>query len=162
MSDDVQKLIRQFELEPHPEGGHYRETYRSRARVKNAGGQLLDACTAIYYLLHAGAWSAWHRIESDEIWHFYSGVPVDIHVLDNQQGLITHKLGDALQTAGTSYQVVIPGRKWFAAELSYSEGYALVGCTVAPGFEFNLFELADTKNLVRQYPEHEQLIRRLG
>ncbi|KAA0893014.1 cupin domain-containing protein [Pusillimonas sp. ANT_WB101] len=162
MSADVQKLIDRFGLEPHPEGGHYSETYRSRTRIQGSNGRAADACTAIYYLLHAGAWSAWHRIEADEIWHFYSGVPVNIHVLDNQQGLITHKLGDSLQTADTSYQVVIPGRSWFAAELSHPEGYALVGCTVAPGFEFSLFELANTEELARKHPDHKQLIQRLG
>src|SRR5580698_2062461 len=89
-------LIRRFDLKPHPEGGFFSETYRSEARVTRTSdsGETRSASTAIYYLLCDGAHSAWHRIRSDEVWHFYAGEPLNVHVLDEAGSLITHKLGN--------------------------------------------------------------------
>lgn len=160
------RLISQFDLQAHPEGGYFRETYRGGERVVRAGtGTERSASTAIYYLLAADAYSAWHRIRSDEVWHFYAGDPLDVHVLDGQGVLATHRLGNALEHAGTVFQAVVPAGCWFAAEQVESagpHGYAFVGCTVAPGFEFSDFELADPRNLAAEYPAHRALIRRLG
>lgn len=159
----VERLIQQFGLSPHPEGGHYAETYRSAERiVRGASKMERAASTAIYYLLSDGAYSAWHRIASDEIWHFYAGHALDIHVLTADGQRLTHRLGNALQTPGSSFQAVVPAGCWFAAELAEPSSYAFVGCTVAPGFEFSEFELASTDALLAAYPRHAALIRRLS
>lgn len=187
----AERLIRQFELAPHPEGGYYRETYRSPMGVTVKAGKRA-ASTAIYYMLEPGAHSAWHRIASDEIWHFYAGAALNVYVLD-ERGLITHRLGDPLREPGCAFQVVVPAGLWFAAELASdalgaceasftqsstgaaqgrsalsdadnpaSDAFALVGCTVAPGFEFSEFELADVPALLKQYSAHTNLIARLA
>lgn len=156
-------LIRRFELQPHPEGGFFRETYRSAAQVTRAeSGETRSASTAIYYLLCDGAHSAWHRIRSDEVWHFYAGAPLDVHVLDQAGKLTTHRLGNPLRDPGTVFQAVVPAGLWFAAECEDPAAFALVGCTVAPGFEFSEFELADVGALQREHPEHAETIARLG
>ncbi|MGB3290285.1 MAG: cupin domain-containing protein [Burkholderiaceae bacterium] len=162
MDSQVQRLIRQFGLSPHPEGGHYAETYRSGERVvRGASGTQRSASTAIYYLLHDGAYSAWHRIASDEVWHFYAGHPLDVHVLMPDGEALTHRLGNALQSPDASFQAVVPAGCWFAAELADPASYAFVGCTVAPGFEFSEFELADADALLAAYPRHASLVQRL-
>lgn len=162
-------LIERLELSPHPEGGYYRETYRDTARVMRlaGGGEIPRAAsTGIYFLLCDGAYSAWHRIDADEIWHFYAGHPLEIHVIDKGGRLVTHCLGNALENEGTVFQCVVPAGHWFAAELTAAHAepapFALVGCTVAPGFEFAAFELAEPVALVAAYPSHAQLIRRLA
>jgi predicted cupin superfamily sugar epimerase len=164
---DTDELIRRFGLQPHPEGGYFRETYRSAARVTREGASegaadTRSASTAIYFLLCDGAHSAWHRIRSDELWHFYAGDPVDIHVLDAQGRLTTHRLGNALAHADAVFQAVVKAGDWFAAECASPEGVALVGCTVAPGFEFSEFEIADVNALAAAHPAHRDLIARLG
>lgn len=167
-------LIGRLGLEPHPEGGYYRETHRDAthvARVQAATAadvaqpSARAASTAIYYLLCDGAYSAWHRIDADEVWHFYAGEPLDVHMIDEAGVLKTHRLGNALNDEGVTYQAVVPAGCWFAAECvsPHSDAsFALVGCTVAPGFEFSAFELADTAALVVRYPAHAALLRRLG
>lgn len=159
----VNRLIQQFDLQPHPEGGYYRETYRSEERVQRLqSGRERSASTAIYYLLSGDAYSAWHRIRSDELWHFYAGCPLDIHVLDDGGQLRTLRLGNALEEPDAVFQAAVPARCWFAAERIDHQGYSFVGCTVAPGFEFSEFELADAAQLQMQYPQHAKLIGRLG
>jgi predicted cupin superfamily sugar epimerase len=158
-------LVRRFELQAHPEGGYFRETYRSAARVNRDGagaGETRAASTAIYYLLCDGAHSAWHRIKSDEVWHFYAGEPLLVHVLDENGQLVTHQLGNALTHPGTVFQAVVPAGLWFAAECADPATFALVGCTVAPGFEFSEFELADVDALRSAYPAQAEFITRLG
>ncbi|SDD52154.1 hypothetical protein SAMN05216345_110130 [Cupriavidus sp. YR651] len=158
------RLIRELGLTPHPEGGFYRETYRDAARVvRQADGAELSASTAIYYLLCDDAFSAWHRIRSDEGWHFYAGDPLDVHVLHADGTLLTHHLGNPLVARGTTYQAVVPAGCWFAAERAGGDsGFSLAGCTVAPGFEFSEFELADPAALTSAHPAHASLIARLG
>jgi predicted cupin superfamily sugar epimerase len=158
------RLIAELGLEPHPEGGFYRETYRDAARVTRlADGAQRSASTAIYYLLCDDAWSAWHRIRAEEVWHFYAGDGIDVHVLMPDGALVTHRLGHPLTQPGAVFQAVVPAGCWFAAERrAGADGYALAGCTVAPGFEFSEFELADTAQLARSYPAHAALIARLG
>jgi uncharacterized protein len=156
------ELIRRFNLTPHPEGGFFSETYRSAARVDRGDRTARSASTAIYYLLCDGAHSAWHRIRSDEVWHFYAGEPLRVHVLAENGSLITHKLGNALTHANAVFQAVVPAGLWFAAECADPATFALVGCTVAPGFEFSEFELADVEALKGQYPQHSALIERMG
>lgn len=160
----VDELIRRLELQPHPEGGFYRETWRAAQQVWRAGanvdpGAARSASTAIYYLLCNGAHSAWHRIRSDEVWHFYAGAPLEVYVLDAvTRALVTHRLGNALDHPGTTFQAVVRAGDWFAARCTDPSTFALVGCTVAPGFEFSEFELADVDALAAQYPAHRELI----
>ncbi|CAB3649875.1 cupin domain-containing protein [Paraburkholderia rhynchosiae] len=158
------ELIHRLDLKPHPEGGFFSETYRSVERVSRAGdsAQTRSASTAIYYLLCDGAHSAWHRIKSDEVWHFYAGEPLNVHVLDATGALLTHRLGNTLTHPDTVFQAVVTAGLWFAAECADPATFALAGCTVAPGFEFSEFELADVRKLKAQYPQHAALIERLG
>lgn len=160
---DSHALIARLHLQPHPEGGYFRETYRADQRVTRDGSnETRAASTAIYFLLCDGAHSAWHRIRSDEVWHFYAGDSVDVHVLHASGALTTHRLGNALVHADTAFQAVVKAGDWFAAECRDASGAALVGCTVAPGFEFGEFELAAPGELQARYPEHQELIARLA
>ncbi|WP_175941311.1 cupin domain-containing protein [Caballeronia sp. BCC1704] len=160
---DAKALITRLGLQPHPEGGYFRETYRAEQRVTRDGAsETRSASTAIYYLLCEGAHSAWHRIRSDEVWHFHAGDPLLVHVLDAHGALATHRLGDMTQHADTVFQAVVQAGNWFAAECSIASGASLVGCTVAPGFEFSEFELARCDELAALYPQHRELIERLA
>ncbi|WP_454695615.1 cupin domain-containing protein [Achromobacter aegrifaciens] len=158
-------LIRRLDLLPHPEGGYYRETYRAADSVTRDDGARRSASTAIYYLLCDGAWSTWHRIRSDELWHFHAGGALLVHVLAPDGAYACLRLGDALEDSEATFQAVVPAGSWFAAELANPadpDGYALAGCTVAPGFEFSEFELADAAQLQRLYPAQAGLIARLA
>lgn len=161
MNQDV--LISSLQLQPHPEGGFYRETYRCAASVSPHGADYQrSASTAIYYLLCDGAHSAWHRIKSDEVWHFYAGEPLDVYVLAHDGSLVRHRLGNAVTHPGAVFQAVVPAGLWFAAECADPATFALAGCTVAPGFEFSDFEMADTHALLAHHPQHRDTILRLG
>ena len=157
------ELITRLKLARHPEGGWYRESYRAAGIVP---GNLLPErfagdrafCTAIYFLLERGDISALHRIKSDELWHFYAGAALTVHVITPQGEYHPLKLGSNL-AAGESFQAVVPAECWFGAE---TEGaYSLVGCTVAPGFDFAEFEMGSREHLLRQYPTHAGIIQRL-
>ena len=127
-------LIRRLELKPHPEGGHFRETFRDSRQVD--GGRA--ASTAILFLLARGERSHWHRVDAVEVWHYYAGAPLQLSVVDGPTEQI-FRLGAAIH-ADEIPQVTVPARAWQAAE-SLGD-WTLVGCTVAPGFEFSGFELA--------------------
>lgn len=158
----VSNLVKRFNLLPHPEGGYYSETYRSEQSVLSvASGLERSASTAIYYLLDNGAYSAWHRIASDEVWHFYSGSPLLVHVLLEDGKVLTHRLGNALEASANVFQAVVPAGCWFAAELAEPGTFAFVGCTVAPGFEFSEFELARAEDLQPWLASGEKFISRL-
>ena len=160
---DAKALITRLHLQPHPEGGYFRETYRADQRVSRDGAsEARSASTAIYYLLCEGAHSAWHRIRSDEAWHFHAGDPLYVHVLDAHGALTTHKLGNMLEHDDAVFQAVVKAGDWFAAECSVATGASLVGCTVAPGFEFSEFELGRGDELKARYPQHRELIERLA
>jgi len=153
-------LIRELGLRPHPEGGYYRETYRS-ARC-DAGGRA--ASTMIYFLLPQGHVSRLHRIDADEGWHLYLGGPLEIYELDDQAPHAAPgvtRLGTDLRRGERPQHVVAAGR-WFGAAPAAGAAYALVGCTVAPGFEFARFELADRATLIARFPRARALIERLA
>ncbi|MCB5363814.1 cupin domain-containing protein [Pusillimonas sp. CC-YST705] len=164
MTTTAAVLIQAMGLAPHPEGGHYRETYRSTQRVMRPDGASRHAGTAIYFLLATGEYSAWHRIASDEIWHFHAGSPLRIHVLHKGK-LATLHLGHPVELPGAQFQHVVPAGAWFAAEpmpaRNEREGYSLVGCTVAPGFEFSEFELATPEALALAGAPDTETVRRL-
>jgi predicted cupin superfamily sugar epimerase len=128
------EIIARLELKPHPEGGHYRETFRD-PRV-DANGRAVS--TAIYFLLARGERSHWHRIDAVEAWHYHAGSALVLHIADDAGQRIV-RLGPDL-AAGEVPQAIVPARAWQAAESSGD--WTLVGCTVAPGFEFAKFELA--------------------
>jgi uncharacterized protein len=131
----VAEIVRLLDLKSHPEGGHYRETFRDPAHA-GAGGRA--ASTAIYFLLAAGEVSRWHRVDAAEVWHWYAGAPLALTIADGQ-GRRALRLGADL-AAGERPQAVVPAGAWQMAE-SLGD-WTLVGCTVAPGFEFAGFELA--------------------
>ncbi len=147
------ELIARLQLEPHPEGGHFRETFRSAQRID--GG--LSASTAIWYLLEGGDFSSWHRVSSDEVWHHYDGAPLVLWML-TEEGLERTVLGRDWD-AGERPQAVVPAGVWQAAEPLGA--FALCGCTVAPGFEFADFELGTRAQLLKQFPSQDEAIRRL-
>ena len=147
--------IQSLELLRHPEGGWFRETYRSKATIDGKRA----VSTAIYFLLEAGELSHLHRIDADEHWHHYEGACLKIHVFD-AQGYRPLLLGP-LSVAGATPQCWVPAGAWFGAEVVEDEGYALVGCTVAPGFEFAQFELAEAETLQSHWPKHRALIERM-
>lgn len=158
--------IEALDLAPHPEGGYYRRSYEAADTLPAA--VLPDrydgprpAATAIHFLLERGQVSALHRLQSDELWHFYAGDPLRVHVIDAEGAHREIVLGPDLDD-GMVFQALVPHGAWFGAELAGGpHGYALVGNTVAPGFDFADFELAEREALIARYPEHETVIRRL-
>jgi uncharacterized protein len=165
MSRSATFWITHLGLAPHPEGGHFRETYRAAECIDGAhlparyGGARAHS-TAIYFLLQAGEVSALHRIKSDEIWHFYAGGPLVISLIDAGGERQDIALGPDPDD-GQLPQAVVPAGAWFGAALRPGAAYALAGCTVAPGFDFADFELGDRRILVQRYPQHAPLIERL-
>mgnify|MGYP001341812624 CR=1 FL=1 len=160
-----EQLIDQFNLQPHPEGGFFNQTYISKEKIEKAhlperfpGDRPFS--TAIYFLLVENNFSAFHRIKSDEIWHFYTGGGLYVHVIGPEGKYELIKLGAQLK-AGEVFQAVVPAGCWFASECAPGTAFSLVGCTVAPGFDFADFELAGKEELSVLYPEHKTLISRL-
>jgi hypothetical protein len=149
-------LIAKLDLLPHPEGGWYRETWRSEETLTNKKGQIRNVCTAIYFLLEKDQISHFHRIQSDELWFFHQGQPLEIVIIVNGRIHIV-TLGDDIEK-GELPQYRIPANTWFAAKLKESTGYSLVSCTVAPGFDFSDFELATREALVKEFPHIEETI----
>ncbi len=162
MDKTANEWIEQLDLKPHPEGGYYREVYRSSELIPaEALPERFNKShvfgTSIYFLLHGKQISSLHRLKSDEIWHFYLGSPIRIVMLDENGILMEKLLGRDIAT-GQSLQVIIPNGWWFGAKVTDEKGYALVGCTVAPGFEFDDFELAKRADLLKLFPQHKEII----
>lgn len=156
--------VKNLGLLPHPEGGYYKETYRSELEVNltdlgidETGKRNLS--TGIYFLLEKENFSAFHRIKSDELWHFYAGDPITIHMIDENGIYSVQDVGNDLEK-GEVLQYLVPANTWFASELKPGRDYALVGCTVSFGFNFNDFEMADV-SLLNAYPEHSDILNRL-
>jgi uncharacterized protein len=157
--------IDKLKLTPHAEGGAYREVYRSELILPRSALPLLfqgnrAASTSIYFLLTKGEFSAFHRITSDELWHFYFGDPLMVYEIGHSGSLTEHLLGPDPER-GQTFQATVKAGSWFASVPAPGSEYALVGCTVAPGFDFADFELASRQTLAGQFPEHAALIRRL-
>lgn len=153
--------IDRLALEPHVEGGYYREVYRSTTEVKPGFSSApRSAATHIYFLLTDDAFSAFHRITADELWHFYEGDAVAVYEILADGTLITHLLGTDLAKGQMPFCVIREG-SWFGSKLAGEGSYGLVGCTIAPGFLFTDLELADRTTLTAQYPQHTALIESL-
>lgn len=163
--DNADAWIDHLDLTAHPEGGYYRETYRTSewipadALPDRFEGQR-DVAALIYFLLPADAVSALHRIQQDEVWHFYAGDPLTLHQIAPDGSYTTSTLGHDVET-GHDLHTVVPAGTWFGAIVRSDDGYSLVGCTTAPAFDFADFELADRAALTDAFPQHGSLIRRL-
>lgn len=158
--------VEKYNLLPHPEGGYYAETYRSSEGINKdalperfTGNRTFS--TGIYFLLEANDFSAFHRIKSDEMWHFYAGEALDIFVIYPETGnLEIIKLGSNPDN-GETFQAVVPAGTWFGSRPAMGSSYSLVGCTVAPGFDFEDFEMAERNILTNLFPQHEKMIQEL-
>ena len=185
MNNGIKKIVESLDLQNHPEGGYYKETYRSQGFITQKElcqpyGGSRNFSTCIYYLLTTDTFSAFHRIHQDEIWHFYQGIPLRIHIISpegvyqnidlghiNADSVIKNntslKETDDLKKLSFTLQGIVFGGSWFAAEVLSEKkgGYSLIGCTVAPGFHFDDFELADRETMVSQFPKHSEVITKL-
>ncbi|MBC7913773.1 MAG: cupin domain-containing protein [Pyrinomonadaceae bacterium] len=163
MSYPASYFIEKLNLQSHPEGGYFKETYRSESTHSNTLDSSFPAgrniSTAIYFLLEGDQFSAFHRIKSDELWHFYYGVPLSVYIIHPNGAFEILSIGNDLEN-GCSFQATVKAGCWFASKPVHAGGFSLVGCTVAPGFDFADFELADEK-LSEKFPQHAQLIHEL-
>lgn len=158
MTATAAELVAALGLLPHPEGGHYRETFRAPPLPFELPGRgPRAASTAIYYLLREGDFSAFHRVQSDEVWHHYAGVPLDLYLLGGTgSGAQAIRLGPNV-LAGEVPQAVVPAGVLQAARPS-GPGFSLCGCTVAPGFDFQDFEISNRDSLLQAFPASKDLI----
>lgn len=152
-------------MQSHPEGGYFAESYRSGETVaasalpdRFAGDRVFS--TAIYFLLESHHISALHRIQADEVWHFYAGGPLGVFVIDLVGELSVIHLGPDLAN-GQVFQAVVPAGCWFGSKPAPGTTFSLVGCTVAPGFDFADFEMADRATLLAEFPQHRAVIEQL-
>jgi predicted cupin superfamily sugar epimerase len=162
MQDAVRKIIERFELAQHPEGGYFREIYRSdlaldHPHIDPEKGARRRVCTQIYFLLADGDFSAFHRVRgSDEIWHLYAGGPLELHTIDSERRYAKHVLTGDLVTGEPT--LVVPAGCWQATRLAAHSAWAFCGCTVAPGFDFADFEMPSRSSLVASFPAHERIV----
>lgn len=154
----IDELVKSLDLKPHPEGGYYRETYRSEAITQTQRGPRASA-TAIYYLLPRGAVSSFHRVLSDELWHLYDGGAVALHLIDASDQYTRVVLGRSY-AAGERPQVVVKAGTLQAAEPLGD--YALCGCMVSPGFDFADWQLPQLDELAVSHPRHRELLKRFA
>ncbi|AFY62318.1 cupin domain-containing protein [Synechococcus sp. PCC 6312] len=163
MSITAETWITGLGLEPHPEGGYFRETYRAtgiipgQALPPNFAGGDRNYGTAIYFLLQSGQFSALHRIQADEVWHFYAGSGLTVVVISPEGERTDLHLGADIDQ-GQQFQAWVPAGAWFGAYVNEPESYSLVGCTVAPGFDFRDFEMGERNKLLAAFPHHQDLI----
>lgn len=162
---DAKTIIKQFDLQPHPEGGFYKEIYRSNGVIPNsllsnkfAGDR--NYCTSIYFLLTGDKFSSFHKINQEETWHFYSGNCISLHLISPDGVYEVIKIGSNYESKEVP-QFTVPAEFYFAAEVTHKTGFAFVGCTVSPGFDFRDFYLPKRSDLVMQYPQHREVITRL-
>lgn len=155
MHKDAVRLVKKLELEKHPEGGYFKQTYRSdtTVNVKGYDGPR-NIATAIYYLLAGDEFAAFHKIRSDEIWHHYVGGTVTLYAIDGDGKLSKVKIGRETP------QAVIKANTWFAAALDSKRSYCLLGCTVSLGFDYRDWELGRRDGLLKAYPQHGRIIER--
>ena len=161
----AKEWINSLNLSPHPEGGWFREVYRSEETISETGlpGRFNGNrafSTAIYFLLKETDFSALHRIQQDEVWHFYDGSALTIHMIDLDADYSTVTLGRDVQK-GERPLAIVPAGYLFGATVNDVKSYSLVGCTVAPGFDFADFEMPERGRLLEQLPQHQFIIKRL-
>ncbi len=157
------KYIKQLHLKKHPEGGYFREIYRSGeiilpAHLPKRYKTSRNFSTSIYFLLEGKQFSAFHLLKSDELWHFYDGSSILVYIINPNGELTVKKLG---RNKDFELQLTIDKQNWFAAEVENKKSFSIFGCTVAPGFEFDDFELGKRAELLKKFPHHKILINRL-
>lgn len=157
LGQETERLIAVLGLRAHPEGGWYAETFRSPLRVSLPDGRERSASTAIHFLLRAGDFSAFHRVASDEIWHFQGGLPLELVTIDPEGNAKTTVLGPGILD-GMETHHAIPSGWWQAARPLGDSGHTLAVCTVAPGFDFADFEMPVRADLLRLFPQHGPLV----
>ena len=161
----AQQLINFYNLLPHPEGGYYKETYKSdeiinRSALPNRFDGDRVFSTAIFFLLERGEFSAFHRIKSDECWHFYSGGTLLVYIIEADGQMEIIRMGNDIENREL-FQYVVPANCWFASIPAPESDFSLVGCTVSPGFDFNDFEMAEANKLIEQFSQHAETINAL-
>ena len=157
--------VKQLDLTKHPEGGFFKEIYRSPGMISKDGlpdkySGNKNYSTSIYFLLAGNEFSAFHRIRSDETWHLYEGDPIMIYQISEHGDYSEIILGPDFER-GMIYQHTVPAETWFGAKVINPEGYSLAGCTVAPGFDFDDFEMGKRQDLLEKFPQHEEVIKLL-
>lgn len=160
-----EQLIEKLNLEKHPEGGYFKETYRSEISIPSSNlpsefDSERNVSTCIYFMLTTEEFSAFHKVNQDEAWHFYLGDRILLHMISPEGEYSKIKIGTDF-SADETPQFVVPAQHWFAGEVESENGFALVGCTVAPGFDFKDFELAKREQLQKKFPKHSELIKKL-
>ncbi len=156
MEQEIADWVEKLDLLPHPEGGFYKETYRSEQTIPGTERQLM---TGIYFLLTSKNVSRFHRIKSDELWFYHAGSPLLVHMLD-ENGHTETPVGLDFK-AGQTPQFLVPQNTIFGSSVLHDDSYSLVSCVVAPGFDFADFELFTKEELLPLFPEHEAIIERL-
>jgi len=165
MDETARQIVDRFRLEPHPEGGYFREVYRSSLSVTHPGipdehDKTRRAGTLIYFLLEGDSFSAFHRVKwSDEAWHLYTGGPIELHAIDPAGGHDPRLLSSDFEAGEPT--TLVPAGHWQAARLTGGATWAFGGCTVSPGFEFADFEMPARVSLLEAWPQHAELIRSL-
>jgi len=159
----AKQYIKQLDLKKHPEGGYFKEVYRSGEiilpeHLPNRYKKFRNFSTSIYFLLEGKQFSSFHRLQSDELWHFYDGSSVIVYIIDKKGNLSVKKLGKGKDC---NFQLTILMGNWFAAEVENKKSFSLFGCTVSPGFEFNDFEPGKRNSLIKDFPQHGTLVKRL-
>lgn len=162
MDEKAKYYIEKLMMTRHPEGGYFNEIYRAGEIFEadilpSRYGSSRAFSTSIYFLLSGKDVSTFHRLQSDEIWHFYDGCPVKLYIIDGE-GKIEERIMGSDLAKGELLQTVIPQNCWFGAELTDKKSFALVGCTVAPGFDFEDFELGKREELLKIFPQYRDLI----
>ena len=160
-----EELIEKLQLEKHPEGGYFKETYRSeillpKSVLPSEFTSSRNASTCIYFMLTSDEFSAFHKVNQDEAWHFYLGETITLHMISPEGEYSQVSIGNDFGQNETP-QFVVTAQHWFAAEIKTEDSFALVGCTVAPGFDFDDFELAEQQELQQIFLQHKEIIQRL-
>lgn len=166
MTLDAEYYIENLNLQKHPEGGYFRETYRSEEKISSSENKdpfpsNRNYSTAIYFLLKGQQHSKFHRILSDEIWHFHAGSSATIHIIHPDSLYEARYLGPDLEK-GREFQQVVPAESWFGVTVDNRDSFLLASCTVSPGFDFRDFEMADPYQLKKAFPEHSAIIDKLS
>ena len=156
MTKEILELVKQLGLQPHPEGGFYKETYRSEDTLEHKDRNLL---TSIYFLLTSENVSHFHRIKSDELWYHHAGSAVTVHTLD-EKGHTAFQLGPDLLNGELPFYLVKKDTI-FGSTIDSPNSFALVSCAVAPGFDFRDFQLFEQEELMELFPDHEEIVTRL-
>jgi len=158
-------LINKLNLQAHPEGGYYKETYRSKGIIETSSlSQDIEGernySTAIYFLLAKNQFSAFHKIKQDEIWHFYSGTTLLLHTINKEGEYKLVRIGQDLNNE-EYFQYVVPAGTLFASEVEDKNSFSFCGCTVSPGFDFKDFTMPSRVELIKTYPKHSEIILKL-